>query len=97
MPPDLQKLMESQTQAYQQASDVSVHFKLLIYSSYAALLICAIFSILIFWKLCQIQKQLAAKPSNFNQHPVTGDYAATPTPPDFTASESDDDRFRPKS
>jgi len=55
MTPELQQILDSQQEALRQAQ-----FKMnfLAYSTYAAIIICAVFSVLIFWKLCQIQKQL---------------------------------------
>jgi hypothetical protein len=50
-PNDMQNVLNMQ----QQAADVAIHFKFLVYSTHAAIIVCAIFSILIFWKLCQIK------------------------------------------
>jgi hypothetical protein len=58
MTPELQNLLNAQQEAAQQASDVSMHFKFLPYSTFAAMIICAVFSVLIFWKLCQIHRGL---------------------------------------
>jgi len=91
---DIQNILNAQQQAYQQAADVGAHFKFLIYSSYAALMVCAIFLILIFWKLCQIQKQLAANATSQTMPPSSQepDFAAAPAPP-----ADDDSRYAPKS
>ena len=96
MPPQYQQLMEQTQQAQQQLLDISMHAKFLAYSTYVAIILCAIFSILIFWKLCQIHQQLVA---NAKSQP------ATPfTRPQMTGSElspaiqpiPDDSRWIPK-
>jgi len=59
MTPELQNLMG---QAQQNMVAAPQHAQFLGYSTYLAIIICAIFSVLIFWKLCQIQKQLSVRP-----------------------------------
>jgi hypothetical protein len=85
---------QSIANAYQQAADVSAHFKFLIYSAEFAIIICALFSVLIFWKLCQIHKQLAANAASQSMPPSSQEpaSAATPAPPAV-----DDSRYLPKS
>ncbi len=94
MPPELQQILNSQQQALQQAQ-----FKmyLLGYSTYAAIIICAIFAALIFWKLCQIQKQLSAR------NPVGQLDLGQPVPPraeprslSTSRTVQDDSRYMPK-
>ena len=99
MTPELQKMMNAQLDASQQVADVAAYFKFLAYSSYAALIICAIFSVLIFWKLCQIQKQLFANSQSWRSKPSSpaNPFGNEPTPPPGTESQiHNDSRFMPK-
>ena len=100
MTPEFQNLIN---QSQQNLAAAQFKMYLLVYSTYAAILICAIFSILIFWKLCQIHKHLTAtdQPQNpFRPAGPIADLAAgsaanqaahTEPPPD-----SEDKRYMPK-
>jgi hypothetical protein len=69
------------------------------YSTYVAIVVCAIFSVLIFWKLCQIQKQLSADSQSWRSTPSSpaNPFGKEPTPLAGTASQiPDDSRFMPK-
>jgi hypothetical protein len=92
---DMQNIQSVQQQAY----DVAVHFKLLAYSTYAAIILCAIFSVLIFWKLCQIQKLLAANSPGEQANPFlpSASSIAPATPPSYSPPPPDDSRYLPKS
>ena len=56
-PNDMQNLINAQRQA-----EFQMYF--LAYSTYAAIIICAIFSILIFWRLRDIADELRKSPGN---------------------------------
>jgi hypothetical protein len=94
-PNDMQNVLNIQ----QQAADVGMHFKFLVYSTHAAIIICAIFSVLIFWKLCQIKTLLQSRAQTFLGKRTTqptsqpASFAATPAPP----RADDDSRYLPKS
>lgn len=69
------------------------------YSTYASLVICAVFSILIFWKLCQIQKQLPGRPqSPYSPKSPPEKLAAHDLrpPPATPQIGQDDSRYLPK-
>lgn len=95
MTPELQNLL-NQAQQNVAASQRFVQF--IGYTTFFAILICAIFSVLIFWKLCQIQKHLAVTAHPMNPGIPVNPFAdlaartAHPAPPPV----DDDDRFRPK-
>ena len=82
-----------------QADAAQRQMRFLGYSTYVAIIVCAIFAVLIFWKLCQIQKQLLVNSQSWRSTPSS---PATPfgneaTPPTGTRSPMDDDsRFMPK-
>ncbi len=87
-------MINAQQQALQQAQ---IKMYLLGYTTYAAIIICAIFAVLIFWKLCQIQKQLTAHNSVGQSNPFV-----QPTTPRTEASllsgsqmVQDDSRYMP--
>lgn len=92
MTPELQNLMA-------QAEAAQRHAQFLGYSTYAAIIVCAIFSVLIFWKLCQIQKQLLnISPT---QRSVSSSPAKTVTteatsPPNPQSPAQNDSRYMPK-
>jgi|ERR1035437_3656838 hypothetical protein len=101
MTPEMQNMIQQAQQANEHAL---FQAKLLGYSTYAAICICAVFSILIFWKLCQIQKllatnsllQTASQPVN----PFTDSEAriAAGNPPlSSIPRTSKDERYMPKS
>lgn len=91
MNPDLQAVYQQMQQAQQYTIFIG-------YSTYAAILICAALSVLIFWKLCQIKtllqtsaqaylvKQAAQRTSKSSSAVDSG------TPP----RTDEDSRFRPK-
>jgi hypothetical protein len=92
MPQDLQNLMA-------QAEAAQRQMRFLGYSIYASIVVCAIFSVLIFWKLCQIQKQLVASSQSWpsTQSPPANPVASEAAPPPGTRFQfQDDSRFMPK-
>lgn len=94
---DLQNLMNAQQQAYQQAADVSMHFKFLVYSTHLAIIICAIFSVFIFWKLCQIKTLLQSVHGDpARQSGSTAPETSPSVDSPQTGLEDDDSRFRPR-
>ena len=86
MNPDLQAV-------YQQMQQAQQHAIFMGYSTYAAILVCAVFSILIFWKLCQI-KTLLQSPSRAKQVVQTVSHPATVAP--MSRRAADDSRYLPK-
>jgi hypothetical protein len=95
MAAELQQLIEAQQRAVQEAQ-FKMYF--LAYTTYADILVCAVFAVLIFWKLCQIQKQLSTRSpvgqSNNLVQPTTPRTEAGPV----SASRAvlDDSRYMPK-
>jgi len=87
-PNELQDLVEMQRQMMALAR----HSEFFACTTYMAILICAVFSILIFWKLCQI-KGLLERPQNLSVPVTTTARVATPA---VTPSRSDDSRYMPK-
>jgi hypothetical protein len=55
MTPQMQAVLQQAQAAQEQAL---WQMKFFGYSSYAAILICALFTVLLFWKLCAIEKRL---------------------------------------
>jgi hypothetical protein len=95
MPPELQQMINAQQQAVQQA-EFKMYF--LGYTTYAAIIICAVFTVLIFWKLCQIQRHLAAgptvgQPSRFTPPATPPAEVRVPSGPRMA---QDDSRYMPK-
>jgi len=94
-PNDMQDILEMQ----RQAAVLARHSEFLGYTAYAALLICAIFSVLIFWKLCQIKALLQSSAQTYPTKQTaqttfqSSPFAAKSTPP----HADDDSRFVPKS
>jgi hypothetical protein len=68
------------------------------YSTYAAILICAVFSILIFWKLCQIKTLLQSSAHVYPTRPTVPTVFQTSPFADASKPEAapDDSRFQPK-
>ena len=88
MNPDMQAV-------YQQMQQAQQHVMFIGYSTYAAIIICAIFSVLIFWKLCQIKSLLQSSPHTHSMKPAAqpaSPFAAKPTSP----RADDESRFMPK-
>lgn len=85
--------MQALQQAYQQAGDVAIHFKFLVYSTYAAIIICATFSILIFWKLRGIANEFMKFRIAYEMAEGRKARAAKPTP----HRTDDQSRCMPKS
>jgi hypothetical protein len=92
-PNDMQALLNAQQQAYQQAADVAVHFKFLVYSSYASIIICAVFSILIFLKLRNIADEFRMFRIAYEMADDRKIQIPVPTP----RPADDDSRYLPKS
>ena len=78
---------------YQQAADVALHFKFLVYSTYAAILVCTVFLVLIFWKLRNIADELRQFRVAFEMADDRKTQSAAPTLP----RTDDDSRYLPKS
>ena len=85
-PNDMQNLMA-------QAEAAQRHAQLLGYSAYVAIITCAIFSTLIFWKLLHISDELRKFRIAYEMAEDSKARAAKPTPP----RASDDSRYAPKS
>lgn len=89
-PNDMQALLAAQQQALQRA-EFQMYF--IGYSTYAAIIICAIFSVLIFWKL----RQMADEFKRFRiAYEFAEDRKARATAP-AARHAADDSRFMPKS
>jgi len=86
---DMQNLMSVQ----QQAADVAIHFKFLVYSTYAAILISTAFLALIFWKLREVLDELRKFRITQGMAEDRKARAAKPTPP----GADDESRYMPKS
>jgi hypothetical protein len=89
-PNDMQNLVNMQQQALQRA-EFQMYF--LGYSTYVAIIICAIFSILIFWKLRDIADELRQFRIAFEMADDRKAQSAAPTP----RRADDDSRYTPKS
>jgi len=91
MNPDLQAL-------YQQMQQAQQHAIFMGYSTYAAILICAVFSVLIFWKLCQIKTLLQSSAHAYPARPTVPTVFQTSPFADASKPETapDDSRFQPK-
>jgi cytochrome oxidase assembly protein ShyY1 len=96
MTPELQNML---AQAQQNAAAAQRQMQFIGYSTYLSIVVCAIFSVLIFWKLCQIQKQLFANSQceHSKSSSPARPSANEPTSPSSTRSPiPDDSRFMPK-
>jgi len=92
MTPELQNLMA-------QAEAAQRQMRFLAYSTYVSIVVCAIFSVLIFWKLCQLQKQLLANFQSWRSTQLSpaNPFGNEPTPqPGRGSPIPDDSRFMPK-
>lgn len=92
MTPELQNVMAQVESAQRHAQFIS-------YSAYAAIIVCAIFTVLIFWKLCQIQEQLLANSLFQRSIPGSpaGSFTTAGTPPENPwAAGKEDSRYMPK-
>ena len=85
--------MQAIQQAYQQAGDVAIHFKFLVYSTYVLILICTVFLTLIFWKLRGVIDELRMFRIAFEMADDRKTQSAAPAPP----RADDDSRYLPKS
>jgi len=89
-PNDMQNLISAQQQAIHHA-EFQVYF--FGYTTYAAIIICAIFSVLIFWKLRGIADEFLKFRIAYEMAEGRKARAAKPTPP----RGDDESRFMPKS
>jgi hypothetical protein len=89
-PNDMQNLLNAQQQALHQA-EFQMYF--LGYSTYAAIIICAVFSILIFLRLRNIADELRMFRIAFEMAEDRKTQSAAPAPP----RADDDSRYLPKS
>ena len=99
MTPELQALLQQAQQAQQHAL-TQTYF--LGYTTFACIVVCALFSTLIFWKLCQIQKTLGAAPRSAVSAPQQQTLAAAACAQGSTAGsdrskpQADESRYMPK-
>ena len=94
-PNDMQNLINAQRQA-----EFQMYF--LAYSTYAAIIICAIFSILIFWRLRDIADELrkfriAFEMADDRRQPSGSLRKPTSDSPDNPFQEGGEERYKPKS
>ena len=89
-PNDMQNMLNAQQQAIHQA-EFQMYF--IGYTTYAAIIICAIFSILIFWKLRGIAAEFLKFRITYEMVEDRKARAAKPTPP----RADDESRYMPKS
>ena len=89
-PNDIQNLLNAQQQAMQRAEFQMYFFG---YTTYAAIIVCAIFSVLIFWKLRAIADEFLKFRITYEMAEERKARALKPTPP----RADDDSRFLPKS
>jgi hypothetical protein len=96
MTPELQNLL---VQAQQNAAGAQRHAQFVGYSTYVAIIVCVIFAVLIFWKLCQIQKQLITNSHTQQWKPSAQAGLVNPEPtmpPTAQSRIQDDSRYMPK-
>jgi hypothetical protein len=91
MNPDLQAV-------YQQMQQAQQHAIFMGYSTYAAILVCAVFSVLTFWKLCQIKTLLQSSTHAYPARQTVSTVFQTSLFTDASKPETapDDSRFQPK-
>jgi hypothetical protein len=93
MTPELQRLIDQADAAQRKAEFLG-------YSTYLAIIICGVFSVLIFWKLCQIQKQLMANVQaqlSMSSSPARSSISSAPVVANNPKLPvQDDSRYRPK-